>query len=435
MALVDEIGNVTSLSDLLKTVYGPTYVKQFEEEAILWNRLPRSSDSIGGKGFTGLALVDNSQGGAFRGETDRTPDDIATKQDQYTITSKNYYHRISLTGEIIAKAKLGDTSFANSLELQMNSAYNQSLEDLNRASHGDGFGALAVLSATSDTLSTSATWDVTCNNDRGLRHLSRGQLVDFYESGAVDESSVASKISELDYDNNIVIMAKNDGAHKATHPRSGFTAYTIAANTIASAAVMVAMGTRDASFTTSDTSYEMMGLLGIFDDSTLITTFQGIDASSNYFWRAGVLGNSGTNRALTEDLLIQACQRSRAVSGRTPDVAYLDQGQYRNLANLYLPDVVFNAQQLKGGWVTLEFAIDGSPIEFVVDPFGQPNRIFFTRKDVIKKYILEDMGWLDKMHLKEGYDQWTSLFGIRGNIGVEQRNQCTMIKDLTQPSF
>lgn len=435
MAAIDEIGTTSTLSDLLKDVYDDDYVKQFEEEVTFWNRIPKADQSITGNGLVGMVLKDNTQGGGFRGGSDPTPDDIASTQAQYTITSKNYYHRISLTGEILAKAKKGDGAFADSLELQMESAYNQSLEDLNRASHGDGFGAIALLSATSDTLSTSTTWDVTCNNDLGLRYLSRGMLVDFYESAAVDESSIASKIYDLDYDNNVVIMAKNDSAHVATHPRTGFSAYSVAAGTIASAAVMVALGSRDASFATTDTSYEMMGLLGIFDDSTLLTTFQNINASTNYFWRANVLGNSGTVRPLTEDLLIQACQRTRAVSGKIPNVAYLDQGQYRNLANIYLPDKRFHTSELKGGWQTLTFAIDGSPVEFVVDPMGQPNRIFLTRNDTIQKFILEDMGWLDKMHLREGYDQWTSLFGIRGNVGVRKRNQCTLIKDLSQPTF
>lgn len=433
-----DISTTTSLTDALKLAYGDGMRKQFAEEVTLWNRLPRApeSDSPVGLGFEFMVRYANPQGIGFRGEDDKLPDPLAGKQDKARVNAKHVYGAVRLTGAVIDAGKNDKGAFVKTLELEMDGAYSQVMEVLNRVAHGDGYGKLATLSAASDALDETATntWNVTCNNDLGVRYLREGMLVDFYDGAAIDQSSVASRIKYVDISNKIAVMEGNDGTYKANHPRSGFSSYTIVAEAVPSGATMVAMGTRDDSHATTDTSYEMTGLLGIFDDSTLITTFQNINASTNYFWRANILGNSGTNREVTEDLLIKAAQTHRAACGKNPNVAYMGQGQQRKLANIFLPDVRFQPQELKGGWMVMTFAVNGTPIEFVVDPYAQPNAIFLTNDGAIEKFILKDLDWIERMHMREGYDQWTSYLALRGNIGVRNRKACTYLKDLVEPS-
>jgi hypothetical protein len=66
------------------------------------------------------------------------------------------------------------------------------------------------------------------------------------------------------------------------------------------------------------------GLLGIIDDAdpaAVVGDYGGIDRGTvgNEFWESVVLSNSGTNRALTEDLMLQALDGSREKGGGQTD--------------------------------------------------------------------------------------------------------------------
>jgi hypothetical protein len=432
-----DISTSTSLTDVLKTVYAPTFQNNFASEHTLWNILPSApeSDAPSGKGFVGMARISNPGGIGFRGETDKLPDPVASKQDQWTVSAKHGYGVIRLTGAVIALGKKNPAAFANTLQYEVDGAYEEFLVQMNRMAYGDGSGKLATLSAASDTLSTTVAWNVTCDNDRGVRLCRPGQVVDFYTSaGAIDQSSVASVISDVDYRNKVLVMAANDGSYKANHPRTGFSAYTIVAEAVPNAAVVVVMGTRDASYATSDTLYEMTGLEGIFDDGTLVDTFQNIDADTNRFWRANIFSNSGTNRELTEDLLIEAIQGHRAETGRMPTRAFMGQGQERKMYNLYAGDVRFSPRELMGGWNTMSIAVEGTEVKLVVDPYCPTNKIFIANEDSVEKFILEDLNWMEELELLTGYDQRTSYLAIRGNMGTRNRRSCTLLTDLTEPA-
>ena len=47
------------------------------------------------------------------------------------------------------------------------------------------------------------------------------------------------------------------------------------------------------------------------------------------------------------------------------------------------------------------------------------------------------LGWLDHdqmMHMRSGYDEWDFILAVYTNLGVAQRNACTLITDLVEPS-
>jgi len=430
--------DITAITDTLKLVYGEGIQQQFAQEETLYNRLPKSSQSIGGKGYEFAVTFADPQGIGARAESAKMPDPLAGKFDTAQVTPKYVYGSSRLTGPALEAGKGNVAAFIDSQSNQVQGIYRSFLHDLNRQCWGDGYGLLGTLSAVSDTLSTSTTWDVTCDNDRGTRYMRPGMVVDFYESNTFDQSSVASRISSINYNTNVVTMEANASDYKTNHPNATAAAYTVSAATIASAAVMVRMGARAVpTHSSSATQFEMMGLLGIFDDSTLLTTFQNINASTFTQWRANILSNSSVNREITEDLLLDAADTTRRVSGKDPNVMYMGQGQRRKIANLYLGDVRFMPQQLKGGYETLTFSAGGSNIEMVVDPIGQPNRIFMTTTDAIEKFELRPLGWLDydqQMHQRAGYDEWDFILAIYANIGTAQRNCNTLISDLTEPT-
>jgi len=304
---------------------------------------------------------------------------------------------------------------------------------------GDGFGLLATLSEDSDDLTTSSTtWTVTCDNDRGMMYVRDGQLVDFYDSTAYDVSCCASRVSYVDVAAKTCEMEYNDGSYKTNHPNTTMAAgITIATDNVDSGQFMVKMGARDDTHATTDTSYELTGLKGLFDDGTLLATFEGITVSTAPKWQANILGNSAVNRELNLDLMLQAADLVRHYGGTARKVQMrMGLGQRRKYASLLLPDVRFSPGVLKGGYETLSFAGGDGSVEIIIDPFAQPNQIYMHPEGEIMKHELTPLGWGNKggMQQRQGYDVWDMFLKLYTELGVEQRNSLVLIDDLVEPN-
>jgi len=433
--------DLTAITDALKRVYGEGITEQFNDESLTYHQFPKSTRKPRGLGYYFSIRYARAQGTGARGESQKLPDPLVGKFDQGTISPKYIYGSLRLTGPMIEAAKGDMAAFVEGQADAMDDIYQSLIVDLNRMAHSDGFGHLATLSEASDALTDSGTttWTITCDNDTGVMYLQEGQLVDFYDGAAVDQSSVASRISSVDAQNKTAEMEVNDGTYKANHPISGFSSYTIATDAVPDGAYVVKMGTRDASHATTDTYYEMMGLNGIFDDGTLLASFEGITVASYPKWKANILGNSSVNRELSIDLMLQALDVSRTMYGPSGMLTMrMGLGQRRKYANLLLPDVRFAPAELKGGYETLTFAGGDGRTKIVVDPMTRPNKIFIHPEGAIEKYEMMPLGWLDrdqKIHMRAGYDEWDMVLGLYTNLGTERRNACTLIKDLVEPGL
>ena len=434
--------DLTAITDTLKNVYGVGITNQFADETTTYNQFPKSDRETKGKGYVFSIRYARAQGTGARGESQKLPDPLVGKFDQGLITPKYIYGSIRLTGPMIEAAKSYVPAFVDGLADAVDDIYQSIVVDLNRMAWNDGFGAIGTLSALSDTLEADAgqgTWTVPMDNDVGVRYAKPGMLVDFFEAGAIDESSVASRIYSVDPTAKTIEMEENTGDYKTNHPSSTFAGYSIAEATVASAAVMVKMGSRqDVSWTTASTSYEMMGLEGIYDDDTLLASFEDIDTGDFPAWRANVLGNSSVNRELSMDLMLQALDLTRMVSGGKAMKMRMGLGQRRKYANLLMPDVRFQPTVLKGGYETLTFAGGDGTVQIVIDPMAQPNKIYFEPGGTIQRYEMSPLEWgnVDQQwHQRAGYDEWDAFLRIYTNLGTEQRNNLTLLKDLVEPNL
>jgi hypothetical protein len=322
-------------------------------------------------------------------------------------------------------------------------SYKALISDLNRQCHGDGYGLLGTLSTTSDTLSTAATWTMTFANDRGVRYIRKGMIIDAYESNNIDQSSVASRVASVNPNNQTIeleaVSAVGSGgsAYQAFHPIAAARTYTIAAATVASGAEIVRYGARLATHATTNASYEMMGLLGIYDDGTLLSAFEGITITADPEWKANILSNSSVNRELSIDLMLAAMDMTHARSDTEAGLIRMGIGQRRKYFGLLAPDIRFQPLVLKGGYEKLAFSQNGA-VSIIVDPYTQPNRLFFEPEGCIKKYELTPIGWggfePQKMHWRQDYDEGTMFLRTYTNMGTEARNELTLLSDLTEPT-
>jgi len=427
---------LTSLADTLKTVYGDGITNQFADEVTTYNQFPKSSVKPAGEGFAFGVRYERAQNAGARLEGELLPAAVVGKYDKGLILPKSVYSQLQITGNMIDTAISNLDSFVLGLAGQVDDTYQALLDDLNRQCWGDGFGLIGTLSAASDSLSTSAAWTATLNNTRGVQYVRDGMIVDFYDGANVDQSSTSCRVSYSNTGTKVVTFEGNDGTYKAVHPITAFRSYTITTAAVPDGAYMVKQGAREAVHATSNTARELTGLLGIYDDGTLISTFENIAVASHPKWAANILSNSGVERELSIDLMLQAINKTRQVSGKKVDILRMGLGQRRKYANLLINDRRFMDSKLKGGYEELSFAAGDGTVTIIIDRDAQPGMIFFEPKGVIEKYELTPIGWVNEGKLLQttSYDVYTMALKIRTNLGVQQRNCLTVLKDLVEPT-
>lgn len=434
-----DYANLTNLVEVLKNVYGDGLANQFNDEKITYNLFPKSDRRPAGNGYIFGLRYARAQGTGARAESASLPPPLTGIKDQGKILPRYNYGSIRITGPAIETAKGNVAAFVDGLADEIDDIYQSIVVDLNRQAHGNGFGAVGILSAAA-TPNTGATWTATFDNDVGVRYLQEGMLIDFYDAtGATADATCCSvRIKSINPNTKVVTFEAAAGAYKTSHPNATIAAYTETTDAVPVGAIAVKSGSRLPTHATTDTPYEITGLEGIYDDGTTLATFENITVSGNDKWAANVLGNSSVNRELSIDLMLAAVDTARLRSGKQIDTIRMGLGQRRKYANLLMPDVRFAPTVLRGGYEVLSFAAGDGSIEMIIDPVQKPNKIYFEPKGVIMKYELSPLGWgnLDgsQLHQRAGYDEWDAFLRIYTNLGCEQRNCLVVLKDLAEPA-
>lgn len=420
-----DYADLTNLSDLLKQVYGPRIEQQQRRDAMTYMEFPVSPRKPGGLGYIFPVHIGSNQAIGARLESEALPSAQRQRYDKVTITPKYVYGTIKITGPAIAAAKGNVMAFADSLASEIQNAYIDVRTDMGRMTFGDGWGQLAVLSA-SATPSAVATWTFTCDNNLGVHYLREGMVVDFYESNTLDANNDSASITSINPSTKVVTCA----------------ALTGASGTLDSGSVVVRENTREATHdTSSDTAREIMGLLGIVDDGTNVDTFQDIQrtAAGKRLWKANYLANSSIDRELTLDLMQRAIDLARYTGGSTINDIRMGLGQRRKYVALLQPDIRYSPGQLHGGFERITYAGGDARITITIDPDCYPGRVFFLTKGTIQRYELKALGWADLdgniLHRNAGYDEWEAFLCIYTNLGCTKCNANTQLLDLIEPDL
>ncbi len=433
-----------NLTEALKEVYGGL-TDQFEDEKLTYNQFPKSDRKPGGKGYVFAVRYARNQGTGGRAESAKLPDPLIGSYDQGAILPRYIYGSMRITGPAIELGKGDQMAFVNTMADQVEDIYQSILVDLNRQCHWDGFAQIGRLSA-GVTYPGATAWAATFDNDIGIQYFQEGMLIDFYSSSGASQvldtaaGAVGCHVASVAPSTKVVSFSAGAASYITNHPNLISAGTNITAVTLPNGGLAVKSGARVyTTHATSLTPTEITGLKGIYDDGTLLDTFESISADNIPMWRANMVGNSGVNRELSIDLMLNAVDVARIRSGKSIDTIRLGLGQRRKYANLLLPDVRFAPTVLKGGYETLTFSGGDGSLTMVVDPLTQPNMIFFEPNGVIQKYELSPLGWgnLDgsQMHQRAGYDEWDAFLRIYTALGVEQRNCLTLLYDLVEPTL
>jgi hypothetical protein len=397
-----------TISGLLKNVYGPYLERQQNLKHYAYDEIAKSSKNYnaGGNGFFG-AINDygnESVGAITESETFRTID--SEDYQQFKVVPKINVAPIQFTGLMAEVANSDPEAFANSVVDALDMAKERLQKDVNRQFFGYGLG---VLGNPQGAISSSAT-SLTVNSAQYFR---RNMVVDFMSAAGVTNILVTGyRVQDVDKAANVIYFS-------VQLTNAVTTGNVICKEKVAWQSSPPADGK------------EMMGLRGIVDDSTDLTTFQNI-AASNRIWR-GVRISSTTN--LTSDLLQRLLDDVRILGGESPDLIFMHHLQRRKYLDIVVPQKRYQDQKLDAGHSALSF----NGIDLMLDEDCQTDTVYALTRKFIQRFEVLGLS-LGKYDGSDTYlrmsnqDVFQAYWRMYANFGTSKRNAHGKIVGLTTPS-
>lgn len=281
----------TDVIEMFKYTYGSDRLLYLAaQEIVAWRILSRKKSPVGGRGQWLLPIqtkntgvfVGHSEGGAL--STRRSQPD--TQEASFALQE---FHGIwDISWKMLQDARKDEYSFARAVDFMDASFRRRVFRLLNADLLGTGVGELGILPAADDATQVTV---------RGLPLVDLGLIVDLMD--ATNDNSLlvdGQAVTAIDVPNRAITTATSVSGSAATD-------YFTVADTVA-----------------TGSSLHMLGLLAWIDDANpraAVGNIGGLNRSTagNEFWQATDLGNSGTNRALTEDLMLQGLDTCRERGG------------------------------------------------------------------------------------------------------------------------
>ncbi len=395
----------SAVSGILKNIYDSYVVQMQNLKHRAIDEISKSTKNYNaaGNGFYG-AINDygnESVGALNESEAFRSIDN--ENYVQWKVVPKVLVAPVQFSG-LIAKAAEGDEeSFANAVVRELDMAKERLLADENRQFYGLGNGLLAnPLQNTASTV-TSFTVDST-------QYLRANMVIDCFNGATKTMDS--RRITKVDRINNVIYFA------------------TSILNELITTDAIVKENVRDSA---AGDGKEMMGLRGIVDDTTDLTTFQDISAAATVAWRSTVIDASSAN--LTSDLLQRLEDDVATISGEEPDTLIMHRKQRRKYLDILVPEKRYMDGKLDAGFTKLTH--NGK--ELWLDKDCQDNVVYTGKKSELRKFELSPMALAghegsDKFLRLSNQDAYQTYWVHYCNMGVGKRNAFGKIKALAKPS-
>ncbi len=398
---------LTTLDPILKEVYGPRIENQLNDEVTALKRLERTSEgvveTVGGKYVDFPIKITRNHGIGYRAEGEQLPAANKPGYSEVHVSLKYGYGHGQITGQAMELAEKNYQAFASALDESMDDLKVGLAKDSGRIAYGDGTGLLASITADGGT-DNQVVVDTT-------QYLEEGMVIDIRVRSTGDTTAGATNRT-ITAINDTTLTVTYDGAD--VDPDNTYGLY------------------REGNYA-SGTTREPVGLARIVDDDTIL---HGVNPSTVGKWKATVMENSGTNRALSEGLMIEMMDNIRRVSGSRPSVIFGGLGVRRAYFNLLTQQRRYaDTKTFAGGFQGLAFNY-GTEVPMVEDLDAPSNKMFFVSEDKIKIYRNRPWHWMDTegsiMKWVSQYDSYEFLMRQYWEIGTSERNAHGRIDDLTE---
>ena len=396
------MGSTLSTFDaILKTQYLGPIREQLNSSSVLYSRLEKNEDSVVGKNFTIPLHYGRNEGVGARAEGGTLPAAGSQAYKECIVPMRYQYGRIQITGPTIKAARSNEGAFLRAVDSEMRGLERDMKSSMNRQAFGDGTGLLATVAA-----SGSGTSTVVVDSTAKLRV---GMPIDIIvkTTGAATADLASTTVASI--------------TDATTFTISG----TLAGSPAGTYGVYIA-GSRN---------NEMMGLSGIVSATE---TLQSLDVASYPWWKATVLANSGTNRAISDTLLQTAIDTLESNSSGMCTAMYTSFGVRRAYqALLTATKQLVNTQKLQGGYEAINY-LGGSHgvIPMIADKDAPANKIFIVDEDELAIYRLADFDWMQEdgsvLSRVSGVDAYEAVLYVYQELGTSMRNAHVLLSDITE---
>jgi hypothetical protein len=273
------MASTTDVIEALKYTYGVDQVLYLvNQEVVCWNMFQKMKKPMAGRGqFLMPIMVKNPGAWSGLAEGGALPSNIDPDTTEASFSLQEFAGLYNMSWKLIQDARNSKFAFQTALKMMESGFRRRILKLINADLISDGLGKLAIMPAADNQ--TTITVDA-------LPSIDLGMTVDLIDASDNDTDLAASRtVTAIDVQNRTVTISGSAPSGTAAGD------FFCIENTTKSGAI-----------------YHTDGLLGIIDDANPPSgNFGNINRSTagNEFWESIVLENSGTNRALTEDLLIQ----------------------------------------------------------------------------------------------------------------------------------
>ncbi len=399
---------LATIDSYLKEVYQGRIREQLNDEIVALKRITRSgsgvTNEVGGKYVTFPIHTRRNSGIGSRFENEALPAAGQQGHAAARVGLKYAYGGVQLTGQAISLSDTDSKAFAKALDNEVEGLKNDLKKDMNRQVYGSGNGAIGIASG-ANTGATVPVYDA--------RLFQVGAVVDTQTGTTVDNAKLV--ISAID------VTAKT------------VTFTTTPGTALADGDIIVRAG----SGVGTAGNRELTGLAAIVSASG---TLYNIDPTAEPEWKASVDDNSGTNRALSESLMINMVDSIRTKGGSTTLILQ-SLGVRRAYFNLLsqLRQTV-NTQEFTGGFSGLAFTTDSGEIPVVADVDAPLNKQWFVNEDALTYYRDEDWHFLDRdgsmwkqvRDTNGDYDAYYARMVEYHELGTDRRNSHGLIDDITE---
>jgi len=323
---------------------------------------------------------------------------------QGNISMKYNFHTVSLTDVALQASKKSKEFLVNALEAEYNGAKNDMQRQLSRQGYGVGTGVIGMVSSTP---SSGFTTDTPMVGRYVTDYLEVGDPIMASSEATTETSAVFTHIATIVGNDSVTVttesgIADNDYLFLA-HKTSGVP-------------------------TVSNQSKEMMGLKGLIDDSTNITTLQGISRSTYIWWKSYVSSNA-TQRSLTDALLhttyLEAKKKGDPKYALTSFDVYSAYGQLLSPDRRYTSDM-----KLKGGFTGTEF----NGLAIVPDYDAPYDELYFIDPSTLSvedlapiSFLNEDGSILDRSSTTPA---WNATLRYYSNLAISAPNKNSVLRDV-----
>lgn len=403
------ISDTSALAGLAKRVYDDYVESQQNLKTHAMDEIGKSlaKYSVGGEGYFG-AINDygNEAVGAINEtESFRTID--SEHYQQWKVIPKILVAPIQFTG-LASKALEGDDeAFAAAVVDSLDRARQRLRKDENRQFFGAGTGVLC-------SPANAVASNLTSFTVSSAQYLRANQVLDIFTSAGGTAKVSSARVSDVDKVNNVVYLSASLG-------------YSIATTD--------AIGKENIFDSMPAEGKEMMGLGGIVDDSTSLTTFQNINATTvgNLIWRARRINASSAN--LTSDLLQRLIDDVRVLGGESPDTLLMHPAQRRKYLDIVVPQKRFSDGKMDAGHSQLSF----NGLGLKLDEDCPVDTVFAITKGFIRKFELAPMTMANHdgsdIYLRiANQDQFQAYWRHYCNFGTSKRNAHGKLVSLATPS-